>query len=162
MSNTRACWVLRSESCGTCITWLQVKKRMEIDEFQDCSQLDLCGLSVHKCTHGSICVCVHTCVRVSVYLRRNYSFTWWTFPGPWKKIRPHKNKNKTPVPSYQGRNKHECNDGCSFLLMGKLPVNFQAVHVQAGVQLALHCLMLTHLCTYPPLLSEVKRCECFP
>lgn len=113
--------------------------------------------------HMGVSVCVYTLVCVYLYIWGGTILLLDELSqGHGKKIRPHKNKNKTPVPSYQGRNKHECNDGCSFLLMGKLPVNFQAVHVQAGVQLALHCLMLTHLCTYPPLLSEVKRCECFP
>lgn len=49
-----------------------------------------CGLSVHECTHGSICVCAHTCVRVCVYLGGAILLLAELSQGYGKKITPRK------------------------------------------------------------------------
>lgn len=82
---------------------------METDDLQDCSQLDLWSASVraHVCTHMavSVCACTHGCV----YLGRSYSLAAILAELSWgygRKKTPQRNKSKTPVPSYQGRNRN--------------------------------------------------------
>lgn len=73
---------------------------METDDLQACDQRG----AVCVCTHSCVCACMHTWV--CVYLGRSYSISCWASQELWGKKTPQRNKNKTPVPSYQGRHRN--------------------------------------------------------
>lgn len=73
---------------------------METDDLQDCGQLGV----VCVCTHSCVCACMHTWVCVCIW--GGAILLVAELPKGYGGKNPQRNKNKTPVPSYQGRHRN--------------------------------------------------------